>query len=260
MAAQTLTAGTGGWGSFMSFIPESMVYLDGAFYSFNKGDLYKHDSGNPNDFYGVVTASTIKTVINDNPEERKLLKAISINGDDAWNISMTTDTGQTGAVNNDMFEKKEGVYYGYVRAMEGLPTVSITEADARTVVGIGDLLSFADETTYFIIDFDASKVSVPESLSVGDYIYGDDDGTQIWIGMYEGIASEEIEGRLRLVVTKSDPLVDMSDVLFVYAIKHRGAERTGVLGQVFIIDMTLTPTSATTELFSIGAEVMRSYP
>jgi len=261
MEGNTITANAAGWSRFLSFTPESMVYMDGKFYSFNKGNLYLHNSGDVNTFYGVKSDSTIRTVINDSPEKRKLFKAISLNGDSAWGVEVRTDVQADGFIEPDMFERKEGVFYAYIRGEEGVPSVVITDADARHIVGIGSTTDVTGDANYHELIFDASIYAVPEQLSVGDYMYVIDEIETKWIGKYDGISQTVVEGELRLMVAISGSTDAPESVIMpAFAIKNRSAESMGILGQTMIVDMTLNPSSANEELFMIDAEVMQSYP
>lgn len=261
METQTITANNAGWSRFLSFIPENMVYMDGKFYSFNKGNLYMHNAGDVNTFYGVKSNSSMRTVINDAPDKRKLFEAIALNGNSAWSLQMQTDVQNGGFIDATMFERKEGVYYAHVRVTESVPDVSLSDVDVRQSVGVGDTTDIAGDTNYHELIFDASKYKVPEQLSVGDYMYAiDEEGTK-WIGSYDGISQNVVEGELRLMVAKNGSTATLQSVIcYVFAVKNRAAESSGILGQTMIIDMELNPTAENEELFSIDAALMQSYP
>ncbi len=82
-----------GWPSFYSFLPDYMMGMNGFFYSWNGGNLYRHNT-NPlrNNYYGVQYSSTIQSVFNMEPMTIKLFKTMSYESNDAWNCtSLFTD-------------------------------------------------------------------------------------------------------------------------------------------------------------------------
>ena len=77
-----------GWPSFYSFCPEYMIGMNGFFYSFNRGNLYRHNVNETrNNYYGVQYNSTITGVLNIEPKTIKLFKTMSYESDNAWNCT-----------------------------------------------------------------------------------------------------------------------------------------------------------------------------
>jgi len=87
-----------GWVSRYSYIQEDGGSIDGNFYTFNQGHLYKHNATNSyNTFYGTsASPSTIELIFNENPSANKNFHTISYEGTNTWDISsIETDTQDT---------------------------------------------------------------------------------------------------------------------------------------------------------------------
>jgi len=87
-----------GWVSRYSYIQEDGGSIDGNFYTFNKGHLYKHNAtNNYNTFYGTTASpSTIELIFNENPSANKNFHTINYEGTNTWDIStIETDTQDT---------------------------------------------------------------------------------------------------------------------------------------------------------------------
>ena len=104
-ATLTYDEGVKGWPSFYSFLPDYMIGMNGFFYSFNNGNLYRHNVNETrNNYYGVQYNSTITGVINIEPKTIKLFKTMSYESDDRWACtSLVTDLG-TGSMLSTFFE------------------------------------------------------------------------------------------------------------------------------------------------------------
>ena len=77
-----------GWVSFKSFIPENSISLTGKYYTFNKGNIWRHhvatDSSNSiinfNTFYNTHTPSHVTTVFNTDPKSVKNFQTLNYEG------------------------------------------------------------------------------------------------------------------------------------------------------------------------------------
>ena len=81
MANYTLTYSPDvqGWPSFYSYAPDLMIGMNNYFYSFNGGDLYRHNTNElRNQFYGVAYPTKITSVFNESPTENSLWKTIEL--------------------------------------------------------------------------------------------------------------------------------------------------------------------------------------
>jgi len=63
--------------------PELFASIGQTFVSFLKGQLYIHNTGSPNTFYGKFQPESIKLVFNQNPETNKIYRRLRINADTA---------------------------------------------------------------------------------------------------------------------------------------------------------------------------------
>ena len=129
MANYTLTYSEGapGWVSFYSYYPDWMIGINNYFYTFKGGDLYRHNvneerntfyeawqakNGTPNDAF---TPMTLKSVFNTSPLDNKLFKTIALQGDDVWTGTFDTDLQESGFIQDNWFEKKEAVFFAFIR-------------------------------------------------------------------------------------------------------------------------------------------------
>ena len=74
MADYTLTYSelTQGFPSFYSYIPDWMIGMNNHFYTFKGGNLYKHNEGVYNNYYGIQYGSSVTSVFNDAVLENKI--------------------------------------------------------------------------------------------------------------------------------------------------------------------------------------------
>ena len=216
-----------------TFNPEDMVRLNNEFISFKNGDVYLHNNGEYNTFYGVQSPSKFSFNFSQEPSTRKLFRNISIEGTDSWNIDLKTDL-QEGFINKVDFKKKEGVWYGYVRGEEG-------EVDLATlsVQGIGQISEVVGNTISFTTD-------VPSIISVGDVVYNT---SMLEIGNITNKTSNSIT--LNSVVGLS-----VSD--FVLSTKPQSIETSGLLGYYMRVDAELT-SDKYSEVFAVNSEVSKSF-
>ena len=109
-----------GWPSFYSFLPDYMAGMNGFFYSWNGGNLYRHNTNQTrNNYYGVQYSSTITSVFNAEPTMIKLFKTMSYESDDKWECTSLFSDLNTGSMLSTYFEQKEGEWFTYLRENEG---------------------------------------------------------------------------------------------------------------------------------------------
>ncbi|MCP4325076.1 MAG: hypothetical protein GY787_25170 [Alteromonadales bacterium] len=79
-----------GWTSFHSYKPIAMDSLRGGFYSFNSGEIWKHNdttiSNNRCNFYGVDNDASITFIFNPSPSITKNFLTVSYEGANGWEI------------------------------------------------------------------------------------------------------------------------------------------------------------------------------
>ena len=267
MTPKTLSLNKSGWTSFFSFTPESMTYMDNKLYSFKGGQIYVHDAGEVNSFYGSGTAkSSIRTVLNENPTERKVFKTLAMNGDVPWDVQMSTDIQNAGFISKDMLEQKEGVWYAHVRVPNGLPeniSNDLKTMSVRDSIGIGESVQIDTDVDFLNVSFPIG-VRVSSQASCGDYIFGlryNPTATMVYLGILDNIVFDSAQNQTSIVIDRTGSItVPWQPEIFMTAIKNRAAESTGIIGQYCIINMERIPDSETEELFVLESEVMRSNP
>ena len=75
-----------GWTSFFTYAPEFGGSITNNFYTWDKGNLYKHyvDTSTKNTFYGKFKPSVVKIISNQNPSLVKHFKSINYEGTNGW--------------------------------------------------------------------------------------------------------------------------------------------------------------------------------
>lgn len=265
MADHTLTYSKGvqGWPSFYSFVPDWMTAINNRFYSFKGGNLYLHNSSDANrcNFYGTDNDTTITTVINESPLENKLFKTVELQGTDGWDADITTDIQSNGYVEKGWFDKKEQVWFAFIRNSGTVP-ISAEQLNNRTFNGIAKSTSVTGISGARIANFPLT-VNIGSGLSVGDYLcYSVSPYTSVVLtGKVTDIEIDKPNGINR--ITFDDTIggaVTPPDADDFYSFfKDMEAESQGVLGHYAIVQLTNSQTDAT-ELFSVGSEVMKSFP
>ena len=103
------------WTTRYSYTPESIASVHNDLYTFKSGKIYKHsEAASRNTFYGAATAeSIVEAVSNIAPSAIKTFESISLEGDTAWDATVTT-TNQTAVIDDTSFQEKEGFYYAYI--------------------------------------------------------------------------------------------------------------------------------------------------
>ncbi len=146
-----------GWLGRLSFNPEDMIKVNNHFVSFKNGEVYLHNQeANYNTFYGVQSDSVFSFNFNESPSNRKSHKTIEIEGSVAPEVTLLTDLSN-GYINSVDFQKKENVFYAYVRNSNNV----IDTALINSCQGIGNC-TLSGTTLSFGFDL--------ENVNVGDEI------------------------------------------------------------------------------------------
>jgi len=218
-----------------TFDPDSMLRVGNELVSFKGSDVYRHNVGNYNTFYGALSPSSFEFNFNEEPSTRKIFKNISIEGNSAWNTTLKTDM-QNGIISSIDYINKEGVQYAYIRGNDSL------DFSTLSVIGLGIVQG--------IVGNSYTLSEVPSSLSVGDTIHitnGDIFGTVLSIGV-NSIQISVLPG-LTFTVNAGD---------FILASKPSNIETSGIRGYYMNCKMELN-TSAYTEVFAVNSEVTKSF-
>lgn len=273
MAEHTLTYDDGvkGFPSFYTFYPEWMVGMNNYFYSFNKGNLYRHNTNETrNNYYGVDYTSVMTSVFNNEPLENKLFKTISLESDDSWTVSSSSDQQDGNFIDADDFVLKEGGYFGYLRSENSDPA-GITQYPLRSANGIGNNISVNTlSPNSVLVNFSINPfISIGSILSVGDLLYTKNALTNevVLIGEVTNKVEDIQNGNNYLVVdtTITDPSgnpignIPPATPIYYFFIKNGTAESHGILGHYNVFTLTNSSTQAV-ELFAVESEVMKSFP
>tara|TARA_R110000787_G_scaffold3000_3_gene11462 strand:+ start:146 stop:976 length:831 start_codon:yes stop_codon:yes gene_type:complete len=256
-----------GWPSFYSYHPDWMVGMNNFFYTFYRGRLYKHNSNlNRNRFYGVDNYASITTVFNDGTLDNKIFKTIALQGTNPWTATITSDIQYTGTIEDTWFEKKEGVWFAFVRNTGKVPAADANYA-LRSVNGIANSTSMdASTPSAVLVNYDVNA-QVSGIISIGDLLYYGTiptppaNLTPILCGKVTGINVDLRAGVNQLVVdtTITGGALPTAQILYYLYVKDSIAESHGVLGH--FAKVTLTNTSDTQmELFVVQTDAMKSFP
>jgi hypothetical protein len=253
-----------GWVSFYSYIPDWMIGMNNYFYSFKGGNLYRHNANTArNNFYGVQYNSLIQSVFNDGVLENKLFKTVDIQGDDVWAAELYTDIQDTGYVEASWYDKKEQVYFAFVRN-SGTSPANPSEYALRSLGGIGRSSSVTITPGNAFIIFDNS-ISLGSIMSIGDYLYfaiPPNYNAPILAGQIVNIVQNIITTgqnyiQINTAIPGTSPIIGQTPY-FLY-MKNSVAESHGVLGHYCVFTLENTNTNKV-ELFQFESEVMKSYP
>jgi len=258
--------GVQGWPSFYSFNPDYMIGMNNYFYSFNEGNLYRHNVNElRNNFYGEQFSSSIQSVFNDAPLENKLFKTLNLEGDDAWNAAMQTDIQNSGIIDDYWFEKKEGSWFAFVRN-EGTIPAQPSEYALRSVNGIGRSTTITGTGAAVQVNFaiGASPIDIGSILSIGDYLYYSlppNYNAPLLFGQVTNIQVNYPSNLNRITVNTTIPGATIPGIQnpYIMYIKSSIAESHGVLGHYCVFTLENNNTNKV-ELFAVESEVMKSYP
>jgi hypothetical protein len=235
-----------GWPSFYSFVPEQMIGMNSYFYSFDGGNLYRHNTNETrNNFYGVQYTSKITAVVNDAPSTVKVFKTISLESNSPWDATITGDL-TTGYIDSAWFSLKEGDYFAYIRRNAGDENLSL-----RSAQGVGQASSVdSSVVTAITIGFDFNIDSI---ASVGDKAYRVVGGGVQFIGDITDITGSviTIDGTSGVGI----PVVGN----YILYLKNSIAESYGAMGYYMQYELENTSTSFV-ELFAVGTELFKSNP
>jgi len=256
MAAETLTYSddkrSPGWPSFYTYYPEYIQGMNGYLYTFQGGNLYRHNTNDTrNEYYGLTSPSTITSVFNPEPTlSIKLFKTMSYESSHRWAVTALNTDLNTGSMLETYFEQKEGEWYSYIRSNAGT-----VDWKLRSANGIATCTGVTGPANATVITFNKPIGNI---VSIGDTIYSLDIGS--------GQTNPVIAGPI-LSTTSKTITIDASAVgatvpqtgFFILYYKNSIAESEGARGYYMEFTLTNDDTEAV-ELFSVGSSVMKSYP
>jgi hypothetical protein len=185
-----------------------------------------------NTFYGVQTDTSFQFNFSQEPSARKIFKALSIEGTTNLQIACETDL-EKGYINNVDFEKKEGVYYAYVRGKNGELNTS-----QLSFQGIGECV-----VNVLTLEFAFELDSI---LSVGDVILN---------------SNLQIVGTVLSKTSNSLTLDTVNNIVsgdYVLATKPESVQKQGILGYFMKVGASFS-SNTQQEIYAINSEVIKSY-
>jgi len=254
-----------GWPSFYSYLADYMVGMNGFFYTWSGGQLYRHNTNVlRNNYYGQQFVSTITSVLNMDPMTIKLFKTMSYESDDKWRcVNLVTDLG-SGSMLSTFFEQKEGEWFTFLRENAG--TVNFK---SRSSSGIGTILSATGPINAVIVSFNLDDLG--SIISIGDIAYQVVNsippavsGAPTLIGPITAINRFSVTNNITGVVTPPSITINSAGVVplvgnYCLGLKNSVAESHGARG--YYLEFKLENTNVDpVELFSVGSSMMKSYP
>lgn len=222
-----------GWLTRQTFNPEDMCRVNSQFISFKNGEIYLHNQDTIfNTFYGQQSDSTFKFNYSQEPSTRKVYKALSIEGTTNLQIACETDLVK-GYVNNSDFEKKEGVYWAYIRGLNGQ-----LDTSQLNYQGIGECT-----VNGLVLGFEFELDSI---VSVGDVVLNNN--LQI-----AGTIVSKTANSLTL-----DAVNNVASGDYVLSVKPESIQSQGILGYHMTVDASFS-SNTQQEIYSINSEAVKSH-
>ena len=261
-----------GWPSFYSYLADYMVGMNGFFYTWSGGNLFRHNTNSTrNNYYGVQYSSTITSVFNQDPTNIQLFKTMSYESDDAWTCTSLFSDLSTGSMLSTYFVQKEGEWFTFLRENE-----STTNFKARSSAGIGTILSATGPIGAIVVTFNLDDLG--SVVSIGDTAYqvlpssvtptplnpNPPAGPPTLIGPITNIVRKSTTNIVTGVVTLPSITINSAGVVplvgnFCLGLKNSVSESHGARG--YYLQFTLeNKNTAAVELFSVGSSVMKSFP
>tara|TARA_R110002012_G_scaffold202163_1_gene371180 strand:+ start:7 stop:4719 length:4713 start_codon:yes stop_codon:yes gene_type:complete len=158
----------GGWTSFRSFLPESAVSLNGKYYTYKNGDIWRHSStAIRNNYYGIQYQSSVKFVFNGDPSTIKNFNTINYEGTQSREYSAHSENNlikkgwYTNSIETDkqsgkvkLFKEKEGKWFNNIIGLEA------TELNIDTA-------EFTSQGLGVVSSIDPREISSTQSLLLG---------------------------------------------------------------------------------------------
>ena len=244
MAVETLSYSpvAQGWSSRWSFEPDWMVGMNNKLYTWKNGSLYEHYANDTrNEFYGIVYPSSITSILNQAPEDRKMYKTLAIDSDHVWSAEISTELG-SGAISSDEFQLKEGVWFAFIRRNDG--DLDLHEI---SVQGLGIVSTFDNPYIELSPPYDTNG-----HISIGDSLYKVDNTDSL---VFLGVVLYHNQSIIQLVAPPAAPIIN-GDFL-VYA-KNSVAESFGARGYHMVVTLTNND-SEQVEIYSLRSNVFKSF-
>jgi len=243
----TFDENNNGWSSRWSYKPEWMSRLNRGFFSFKKGQLYRHHDpmADRNLFYDdngdlIVFESSISIPFNHSPSDTKHFKSVKLESDtNEWKADISTNLDD-GHINQESFDTREGEHYAYIRRDAG----SSLNFDHLSIQGIGSLISNVGDVYTFI--------SVPSFISEEDSLY-------FFFGGTNTLIERIIDFDATTITTDTPavpPVIPVGSFFFIA--KNPVAESNGIKGNHAVVTLTTTSSEEEHVLFSVNSEAFKS--
>jgi hypothetical protein len=263
--------GVKGFPSFYSYYADWMIGMNNYFFTFNQGNIYRHNT-NPirNRYYGVDYPSKVQSVFNDQPLENKLFKTINLEGDDSWDTLIVSDQQDSGYIWGgqntvaNWYEKKEGAYFAFIRNDGSVPA-QLDQYALRSLNGIANSLNI-------LVDFPVpgqSQVNfeIGSIISTGSPTNNDGDmvyfgaPTPSLLGQVLSVNVNKPAGINNIIVdnTIAGAVTPPAGTHYILFIKNSVAESHGILGHYGVFTLENRNTEKV-ELFAVETEAMKSFP
>lgn len=240
-----------GWTSRFSYSPEWMTHINGRFYSFSGGNLYRHQdpNGTPTVYYnGGISGSNIIVVSNNQPLEKKKFKAIGIDSTQRPTVSILTNELGTIDLIPANFLLKEGMFFSDLKTSVSSPP----DFNSRSVMGLG----FATTTTgggSKTWTFPAGVIS--SMISTQDALYYT---TNPAVNSLSPAGS--ITSITPTTIVTSSGVPNAGGSYFIVIVKNQVAESQGILGDYAKITLAFGAGQLPFEMFAIEVDYMKSFP
>jgi hypothetical protein len=192
-----------------------------------------------------------------------LFKTVAIQGDDVWEATLITDIQDSGSVQASWYEKKEQVYFAFVRNL-GTSPANPSEYALRSLGGIGrsNVVTIGPGSAFIYFP---NNISLGSIMSVGDYLYfaiPPNYNAPILAGQIVAISQNIITTNTNFIqintaIPGTSPILGQTPY-FLY-MKNSVAESHGVLGHYCVFTLENTNTNKV-ELFQFQSDIMKSYP
>lgn len=240
-----------GWTSRFSYSPEWMTHINGRFYSFNGGNLYRHQDAlaAPTTYYaGPLIGSSITVASNNQPLEKKKFKAIGIDSTQRPTVSVVTN--ELGAIDliPANFLLKEGMFFSDLKTSVSSPP----DLNSRSVMGLG-FATTATGGASKTWTFPAGVVS--PMISTQDALYYTNSPSLNALSPAGAITSIT---PTTIVTSSGAPFTGGS--YFIVIVKNQVAESQGILGDYAKITLAFGAGQLPFEMFAIEVDYMKSFP
>ena len=254
-----------GFTSFFSYQPEWAIGMNNYLYTFKSGQIWKHYI-NPlrNRYYNIGPySSTVEICFNDSPDEVKLFKTFSYNGNYPDNSvsagfeTILSERKYIGSIGSGMFFKKEGEMYGFIRS-ENNPAENAFGSTMKEQ-GVGALYGFNTGALSYKVK--ATSVITPPTADPTASGYGDlllfidSNGIHFKIGLIT--AYYILNGEMVFYTDAQANTPAIGDTIVIS--KNTTSESYGIRGSYMTGTITITGTSKV-ELFSISSDIFKSFP